>query len=100
LPADEPASITFAEARKLFSTKDEQYAFGEADDDGRQNIESFAARHHSGISFMPAEASLFRTPLTSSMPCRRIRSRLLFRDQFPRLIIVIPPQAFKAANIL
>jgi hypothetical protein len=59
LPPDEPGSITFAEARNLFSTKDEQYAFGETDDDGRQNIESFAARHHSGISFMPAEARVY-----------------------------------------
>jgi hypothetical protein len=44
LPPDERGWITFAEARILFSTKDAQYAFGETDDDGKRNIESFAAQ--------------------------------------------------------
>ena len=35
LPAGERGWITFAEARTSFSTKGEQYAFGETDDDGR-----------------------------------------------------------------
>ena len=55
LPPDERAWITFAEARTLFSTKDAQYAFGETDEDGRKNIESFAAQHQSVVSFMPVE---------------------------------------------
>ena len=43
LPPDQPGWITFAEARNVFSTKDAEYAFGETDDDGRKNIERFAA---------------------------------------------------------
>src|SRR6516225_11855894 len=37
LPAGERGWITFAEARTSFSTKGEQYAFGETDDDGRRS---------------------------------------------------------------
>jgi len=43
----------------LFSTKGDQYAFGETDDDGRKNIESFAAQHQSVINFMPAEERVY-----------------------------------------
>jgi hypothetical protein len=59
LPPDERGWITFAEARVLFSTKDAQYAFGETDDDGRRNIESFAAQHRSVINFMPVEERVY-----------------------------------------
>ena len=59
LPPDEPGWITFAEARSLFSTKDAEYAFGETDDDGRRNIESFAAQNRSAISFMPVEGRVY-----------------------------------------
>ncbi len=59
LPPDERGWITFDEARTLFSTKGEQYAFGETDDDGRKNIESFAAQHQSVINFMPVEARIY-----------------------------------------
>jgi hypothetical protein len=38
LPPDERGWITFTEARILFSTKGAQYAFGEADQNGRRNI--------------------------------------------------------------
>jgi len=55
LPPDERGWITFAEARTLFSTKDGQYAFGETDDDGKRNIDTFAAQHQSVINFMPTE---------------------------------------------
>ena len=44
LPPNERGWISFAEARILFSTKGSQYAFVETDQDGRRNIESFAAR--------------------------------------------------------
>jgi hypothetical protein len=47
--------IKFAEARSLFSTKSDQYGFGEQDDAGRRNIESFAAQHRAVINFMPLE---------------------------------------------
>ena len=56
---DERAWITFAEARILFSTKGAQYAFGETDQDGRRNIESFAAQHRSVINFMPVEGRVY-----------------------------------------
>src|SRR5215469_256148 len=51
--------ITFAEARILFSTKGDQYAFGETDEDGRKNIDSFAAQHRAVINFMPVEGRVY-----------------------------------------
>ena len=59
LPPDERGWITFAEARMLFSTKGDQYAFGETDDDGRRKIGSFAAQHRSIINFIPAEERVY-----------------------------------------
>jgi hypothetical protein len=59
LPWEERGWITFAEAHTLFSAKDAQYAFGESDDDGRRNIESFAAQHQSSINFMPVEGRVY-----------------------------------------
>jgi hypothetical protein len=59
LPPGDRGWITFAEARILFSTKGGQYAFGETDEDGRKNIESFAARHQSALNFMPAEGRVY-----------------------------------------
>jgi hypothetical protein len=65
LPPDERGWITFAEARILFSTKDAQYAFGETDQDGRRNIELFAAQHRSVINFMPVEGRVYFSPTAS-----------------------------------
>jgi hypothetical protein len=62
LPLDERGWITFAEARILFSTKDAQYAFGETDQEGRRNIDSFAAQHRSVINFMPVEGRVYFSP--------------------------------------
>jgi hypothetical protein len=59
LPPGERGWITFAEARTLFSTKSDQYAFGEQDDAGRRNIETFAAQHRAAINFMPLEARVY-----------------------------------------
>jgi hypothetical protein len=59
LPPDERGWITFAEARILFSTQGAQYAFGETDQDGRRNIESFAAQHRSVLNFMPVEGRVY-----------------------------------------
>ena len=59
LPPDERGWITFAEARILFSTKGAQYAFGETDEDGRKNIETFAGQHQSVIHFMPVERRVY-----------------------------------------
>jgi hypothetical protein len=65
LPPDERGWITFAEARVLFSTKGAQYAFGETDQDGRKNIESFATQHRAVINFMPVEERVYFVPLPS-----------------------------------
>ena len=59
LPPDERGWITFAEARILFSSKGAQYAFGETDEDGRRNIESFATQHQSVINLTPAEGRVY-----------------------------------------
>jgi hypothetical protein len=66
---DERGWITFAEARSLFSTKGAQYAFGEMDQDGRKNIETFAAQQRSVINFMPAEGRVYfiREPIAKSV---------------------------------
>ena len=65
---DQRGWITFAAARSLFSTKGAQYAFGEMDQDGRKNIETFAARQRSVINFMPAEGRVYfiREPIAKS----------------------------------
>jgi hypothetical protein len=59
LPPEERGWITFAEARSLFSTTGAQYAFGETDQGGRRNIESFAAQHRSVINFMRVEGRVY-----------------------------------------
>ena len=59
LPPDERGWITFTEARILFSTKGAQYAFGETDQNGKRNIESFAAQHQSVINFIPVEGRVY-----------------------------------------
>jgi hypothetical protein len=59
LPPDERGWITFAEARKLFSTERAEYAFGELDQDGKKNIEAFAAQNKSTINFMPVEERVY-----------------------------------------
>ena len=51
--------ITFEEAAALFSTKSPEYAFGELDDDGKQNLESFAAESSARLAFMPVEGRLY-----------------------------------------
>ena len=59
LSSGERGWITFAEARSLFSTKSAQYAFGETDEDGRKNIDSFAAQHRVVFNFMPVEERVY-----------------------------------------
>jgi hypothetical protein len=56
LPPGGRGWITFAEARILFSIKGAQYAFGETDQNGRRNIESFAVQHRSVVNFMRSGA--------------------------------------------
>jgi hypothetical protein len=59
LPPGERGWVTFAEARNLFSTERSEYAFGELDQVGRKNIESFAAQHRAAINFMPVEGRVY-----------------------------------------
>jgi hypothetical protein len=59
LPAGERGWITLGEAARLFSAERAEYAFGETDQDGRKNIESFAAQHRAAINFMPLEARVY-----------------------------------------
>ena len=47
------------EAKHLFSEMDDQYAFGEMDDNGKRNIESFAAHQNSEFEFMPTEGRVY-----------------------------------------
>ena len=55
--------ISFAEARSLFSAMEDQYAFGETDEQGRDGLASFAAEpeHRSTFDFMPTEQRLYFT---------------------------------------
>jgi hypothetical protein len=62
LPPGERAWITFAEAARLFSAERAEYAFGELDQDGRKEIEAFAAQHRAAISFMPVEGRVYFVP--------------------------------------
>ena len=54
LLVEERGWITLSEARDLFSTMDDQYAFGEMDEIGRANLVAFAAQseHRSTFDLM------------------------------------------------
>ena len=45
--------ISLQEARRLFSSMDDQYAFGEMDEAGKSRLGSFAARNGCVIDIMP-----------------------------------------------
>ena len=66
LLAGERGWITFAEARRLFSTMDDQYAFGEMDDDGKRKLASFTAEHRCDVDLMPVEARAYFTRQSAS----------------------------------
>jgi hypothetical protein len=55
--------IALSEARSLFSQMDDQYAFGEIDDEGKSNLAAFAAQteHRSTFDFMPTEGRVYFT---------------------------------------
>jgi hypothetical protein len=61
LPVGEPGWITLADARRLFSHKDDQYAFGETDEEGQGRLAAFAAEsgHRSDYEFMPTEGRVY-----------------------------------------
>jgi hypothetical protein len=47
----------------LFSHVDEEYAFGEMDDNGKLRLEQFVAdaTHRASVDFMPAEGRVYFT---------------------------------------
>ena len=61
LRLEESGWIILKEAKDLFSEMDDQYAFGEMDDQGKRKIESFAAHQKSDVEFMPTEDRVYFT---------------------------------------
>jgi hypothetical protein len=59
LRAEERGWITLAEAARLFSAKEPQYAFGEMDDAGKLRLEEFSTEHRCSPEFMPTEGRLY-----------------------------------------
>jgi hypothetical protein len=55
--------ITLSEARDLFSTMDDQYAFGEMDEQGKASLAAFAAQseHRSTVDLRPVEGRVYFT---------------------------------------
>jgi hypothetical protein len=58
LPGDR-GWITFEDASRLFSNMQPEYAFGEMDDDGKQNLEKFARDVSREFEFWPSEQRLY-----------------------------------------
>jgi hypothetical protein len=54
-----PGWITMQEARRLFSPMDDQYAFGETDDQGRDNLARFGKQHDVRFDIMPSEGRIY-----------------------------------------
>ena len=61
LPYETPAWITNKEAKQLFSSMDDEYAFGEMDEVGKGNIADFAAHvtPRCSFEFMPVEGRVY-----------------------------------------
>jgi hypothetical protein len=61
LPPEDRGWIALDEAGSLFSNMPSQYAFGEMDDDGKQNLERFARDVAREFEFWPNENRLYFT---------------------------------------
>jgi hypothetical protein len=61
LPPQDRGWITLEEAGRLFSKMPSQYAFGELDDDGKQNLERFGRDVSREYEFWPNENRLYFT---------------------------------------
>jgi len=61
LPYEMPGWITNKEAKQLFSSMDDDYAFGEMDEAGKGNIADFAAHvtPRCSFEFMPVEGRVY-----------------------------------------
>jgi hypothetical protein len=84
LPYDEPGWITSKEAKSLFSPMDDEHAFGEMDEVGKENLASFASEMGDGclFEFMPVDGRGYfirkaaqRSPIrgSSSLATTRVR---------------------------
>ena len=53
------------DAWRLFSSVDEEYAFGEMDDNGKRQLDQFTAdmTHRCTVDFMPREGRVYFTRL-------------------------------------
>ena len=56
---DDRGWITLEEASRLFSDMQPQYAFGEMDDEGKQNLEKFAREVSREFEFWPNENRVY-----------------------------------------
>ena len=61
LPAGERGWITLAEAARLFSSEQSDYAFGEMDDAGKDRLARFSTQHRCSPQFMPVEGRVYFT---------------------------------------
>jgi len=61
ISSEEQGWITMQEARRMFSPMDEQYAFGETDDEGRANLARFEQAHGVHADIMPVEGRIYFT---------------------------------------
>jgi hypothetical protein len=60
LPVEEPRWITMSEAKTLFSSEEDAYAFGEMDEAGKAKLAAFAsAAGGVQFEFMPVEGRLY-----------------------------------------
>jgi hypothetical protein len=59
LPAGERGWIKLAEAARLFSSEQPDYAFGEMDDAGKLRLTQFATQHRCSPQFMPTEGRVY-----------------------------------------
>jgi hypothetical protein len=59
LAYDMPGWITNKEAKQLFSSMDDEYAFGEMDEAGKGSIADFAAHVGCSFEFMPVEGRVY-----------------------------------------
>ena len=59
LPAGERGWIPLADAARLFSKKEREYAFGDFDDLGKSRLAEFAEEHQCLPDFRPTEGRLY-----------------------------------------
>ena len=59
LPVGERGWIPLADAARLFSTQEREYAFGDFDDEGKNRLAEFAAEHRCLPDFRPVEHRLY-----------------------------------------